>query len=136
MLTVDQLGYLLKQAYPNLKRGVHYHVAHPVDSVTLEQTGPAFIASWQHETIAQPILDDIERLWQQHGEACSKWDAERKARLKRDELLVEADRLVEGAIDRGDAEKEKSARHYRQALRDIPQQTGFPFSIEWPERPS
>lgn len=24
---------------------------------------------------------------------------------------------------------------YRQALRDLPQQEGFPFNIEWPERP-
>lgn len=24
---------------------------------------------------------------------------------------------------------------YRQALRDLPQQEGFPFNIEWPEKP-
>ncbi|MBQ6480393.1 MAG: hypothetical protein IJI45_04665 [Anaerolineaceae bacterium] len=24
---------------------------------------------------------------------------------------------------------------YRQALRDIPQQPGFPYDIEWPEKP-
>lgn len=24
---------------------------------------------------------------------------------------------------------------YRQALRDVPQQAGFPYEIEWPEKP-
>ncbi len=25
---------------------------------------------------------------------------------------------------------------YRQALRDVPEQAGFPMSIEWPEKPN
>jgi len=27
-------------------------------------------------------------------------------------------------------------KNYRQALRDVPQQAGFPNDIEWPEEPS
>ncbi|EKA6056040.1 hypothetical protein OLZ71_003319 [Vibrio parahaemolyticus] len=52
----------------------------------------------------------------------------------RDTLLVEADHLVETALDNGhDA---TPFRQYRQALRDIPQTYSNPEDVVWPQKPS
>ena len=75
------------------------------------------------------------------------------ARAMRDELLKDSDALM--ALDRlglsvpsgttftswlsflrGIGEALSGAvKNYRQALRDIPEQEGFPFDIVWPEKP-
>lgn len=54
------------------------------------------------------------------------------ARIHRDSLLRESD-----WTQLPDVEKETRLRWvpYRQALRDIPQQEGFPAGIEWPPQP-
>ena len=62
---------------------------------------------------------------------------ERKAtevRAKRDYLLNKTDYLVSGdyPISAEDLAKIKA---YRQALRDIPEQEGFPETVTWPEEP-
>lgn len=59
----------------------------------------------------------------------------RQARLKRNRLLSACDYYVmldypsseQGLID---------VKAYRQALRDISQQDGFPYQIDWPVKPS
>lgn len=54
------------------------------------------------------------------------------ARAKRDELISATDFLV--ATDYPLAPDELQAvQEYRQALRDVPQQGGFPYDIVWPE---
>lgn len=58
-----------------------------------------------------------------------------QARAQRDKLLLDTDwtQTLDAPID----EDTKAAyRAYRQALRDIPQQEGFPHSIIWPELPT
>jgi len=59
-----------------------------------------------------------------------------EVRVKRDKLMSEADILVNKALDLQDKEAENAARSYRQALRDIPEQEGFPLNIEWPVPPA
>ncbi|CAK1887443.1 Phage tail assembly chaperone [Vibrio crassostreae] len=49
-------------------------------------------------------------------------------------LLVEANDLVESAIDSG--VDVSLARQYRQALRDIPQTYSNPEDVVWPQKPS
>ena len=59
-----------------------------------------------------------------------------KVRAKRDALLAASD--CEVLPDRNDG-KSKSYDEwvtYRQALRDVPEQKGFPFEVEWPVKPS
>ena len=58
-----------------------------------------------------------------------------EARAKRDKLLAETDwtQVLDAPID---AATREAYRAYRQALRDIPDQEGFPESITWPELPS
>lgn len=56
-------------------------------------------------------------------------------RAKRDYLLTKTDYLVSGdyPISEQDLAKVKA---YRQALRDVPAQEGFPEQVVWPELPS
>jgi len=59
-----------------------------------------------------------------------------QARAKRDFLLMESDLQV--LPDRWAAmsqEQQAAWASYRQALRDLPQQAGFPVSITWPVKP-
>lgn len=59
-------------------------------------------------------------------------DAGNRAREDRNRLLAETDWTQ--AADVPQATKDKWAP-YRQALRDIPQQAGFPITITWPVKP-
>ena len=55
-------------------------------------------------------------------------------RLERNNLLSNTDHLIQSDYPISD-EKKQEIKVYRQALRDIPQQDGFPDSIVWPEKP-
>ena len=58
-----------------------------------------------------------------------------EARAKRDKLLADTDwtQVLDAPID---AATREEYRTYRQALRDIPEQEGFPETITWPELPA
>lgn len=58
-----------------------------------------------------------------------------EARTQRDKLLSETDwtQVLDAPID---AATREAYRAYRQALRDLPEQDGFPGTITWPELPS
>lgn len=56
------------------------------------------------------------------------------ARAKRDRLLNETDWVVIKAAEAGEQVPDQW-RAYRQALRDVTAQAGFPTNIEWPEKP-
>jgi hypothetical protein len=53
---------------------------------------------------------------------------------KRDNLLSASDWIVVRATDQGTAIPAEW-KTYRQALRDIPTQTGYPFNVVWPTSP-
>ena len=57
-----------------------------------------------------------------------------RIREKRDSLLTESDWVTIRATDTGDPVPTEWV-DYRQALRDIPEQTGFPENIDWPQEP-
>lgn len=54
-------------------------------------------------------------------------------RAERNRLLAEADIAINRAFDNGD--DLTALKAYRQALRDVPQQAGFPDNINWPVMP-
>ena len=58
-------------------------------------------------------------------------DLEAKVRNERDNLLIESDwtQILDSPVDK------EAWADYRQALRDIPQQEGFPENVLWPEKP-
>ena len=55
-------------------------------------------------------------------------------RSKRNSLLSQTDYLMMPDYPISD-DKRKLIEEYRQALRDIPEQSGFPRTIAWPEKP-
>jgi len=59
---------------------------------------------------------------------------EKEIRAERDAKLGETDWLVTRATETGEPVPSEWAA-YRQALRDVPQQDGFPENIIWPEEP-
>lgn len=59
----------------------------------------------------------------------------RKARAKRDKLLAETDYLIMADYPISE-EKRQLVKEYRQALRDITNQEGFPRVVSFPEKPS
>jgi hypothetical protein len=58
-------------------------------------------------------------------------------RMKRDSLLAEVDAIAGNALRWAalSAEQQNAWAAYRQALLDVPQQSGFPNNIAWPARP-
>lgn len=57
------------------------------------------------------------------------------ARVQRDRMLAESDWRVTAALEAGETLL-GPWREYRQALRDITKQPGFPMAIEWPVPPT
>lgn len=59
---------------------------------------------------------------------------EANAKARRDELLRETDwtQVLDAQIS---SESQAQMRTYRQALRDITEQEGYPYAIEWPVMP-
>lgn len=67
-------------------------------------------------------------------EAEKREDAEKSVRAKRDSLISETDYLLTSDYPIS-AEDLEAVKVYRQALRDVPQQAGFPFDVVWPDLP-
>lgn len=76
------------------------------------------------------------------GEWTQVWDAvelpldqaSSNVRSYRDALLQESDWVVAKAYERGEPVSSDWAS-YRQALRDVTAQEGFPYSVTWPTKP-
>lgn len=60
-----------------------------------------------------------------------------KARERRNQQLAESDRyMLVDLWESYSADMKQQWKDYRQALRDVPEQAGFPYTIEWPMQPS
>lgn len=102
-------------------------------------TPPYFDPATQKREEAPAVL--IDGVWTQqyivsslNSEQADKKSAElaQIARATRNELIAQTDWTQ--VADVPQATKDKYAA-YRQALRDVPQQSGFPQNINWPEAP-
>jgi hypothetical protein len=60
------------------------------------------------------------------------------ARIQREQLLVQLDAVISNPLRWAamTAEKQAAWTTYRQALLDVPQQAGFPETINWPVAPT
>lgn len=79
-------------------------------------------------------LEKNYELWLSHAKEIDKSLVAAEAREKRNCLLAECDytQVEDAAL----TEKEKQAYQiYRQELRDISEQEGFPYEIKWPDKP-
>lgn len=99
------------------------------------------------EEQGREIFYDIQSPWNSQTEEIAKAEAyngeytiedipmtAEAARAQRDKLLEDTDwtQVLDAPID---TETREAYRVYRQALRDVPQQDGFPDTIIWPTRP-
>jgi hypothetical protein len=93
---------------------------------------------WYSKYILGPVFTDTAEATAAQQEAAYKAqkDAEfaKAARDSRDKLLADCDWVVVKALESGQTVPGEWAT-YRQALRDLPQQIGFPVTIDWPEKP-
>ena len=127
MLTHDQIIHAIEQEH-GVKHGRDFFVGHPVDGRGV-QTGEPFIVEWRHADIPQPDIEAVTALY--HEKYASKFIAT-GARNQRDYLLRQSDWTQLGDVPEATREK---YREYRQALRDVPKQAGFPAKIDWPDLP-
>ena len=102
-------------------------------------TEPEFYTRWVHTQADSP--DNIApKDTDVSGIAIVLTDAEydtvlaASARQKRDRLIAATDYLVTPDYPI-EPDRLAKVKIYRQALRDIPDQSGFPRSITWPEKP-
>ena len=102
-------------------------------------TEPEFYTRWVHTPADSP--DNVApKDADVGGIAIYLTDAEydtvlaASARQKRDRLLAATDYLVTPDYPISDDRLAK-VKTYRQALRDIPEQAGFPRTIAWPKKP-
>ena len=68
------------------------------------------------------------------GELKTDEDFAAEAREKRNALIAETDYMALPDYPLDD-EKRAAVLTYRQALRDVPEQAGFPRQIDWPTQP-
>lgn len=78
----------------------------------------------------------VEGKWQMHYylEPLPQGQVETTMRDKRDNLLAQSDWIVSVSYEQQNPVPEDWAS-YRQALRDVPTQQGFPYEIIWPTKP-
>lgn len=68
------------------------------------------------------------------GEIATDEDLAAEAREKRNALIAETDYMAMPDYPLDD-ERKAAVLAYRQALRDVPEQAGFPRQIDWPVKP-
>lgn len=132
-MTNEELFYLLQKFYPGTVNGTHYLTGHRLDTEG-KQLGEAFLQFWRLPD-PQPSKGQLLNWWAQYGDEIKATVSGVHHRWERNERLLKADALVYRAEDMGDQAKVTAARKYRQALRDVPQQEGFPFAFAWPVPP-
>ena len=71
------------------------------------------------------VIKTAEQVEQERLEAVIE-----QARATRDRLIAETDWMALSDVQMSDG-----WAAYRQALRDVPEQPGFPDNIDWPEKP-
>jgi hypothetical protein len=134
-MEIDELFLCLQHMFPGSMQAREWLVGQPCEFVGGPHSGAAVIYEWRLKDKPQPTDAEIQAVWETHGETFRAQLATEANRMERDARLVKADCLVNRAADQGNAEAEAKARAYRQALRDVPQQAGFPLAIEWPPVP-
>lgn len=127
MILHDELIYLIEHRYPQLKHGRDFWVAQKIDPKTGVQLADAEILEW----LAEGEPPNVAELIESFGALKDAFLAE-QARAMRDALIAKTDWTQLTDIQKATQQR---WRPYRQALRDVPQQEGFPQKIAWPAPP-
>ena len=134
--SVDTFPYTLdalKAANPNVSfpasipdATLAAYGVYPVTKVDAPDHDPQLVKV----TMTNPTLVDGKwtQTWTQSNRPSS--EVASSMRNERDKLLVETDYLA-----LSDQTLSTNMTTYRQALRDVPAQSGFPFNVTWPVKP-
>ena len=82
--------------------------------------------NWYTKYVVQTLNDE--------GKAAKDIEVARSVRSTRDQFLSETDWVVIKALE-NKIEVPDAYKAYRQALRDVPTQSGFPHNVTWPTKP-
>lgn len=126
-VTLDELLFALQQEYPDLVGGKDYLLARALnpDGTPKEH---ARVHKWPDG------IDRPDEAWiKTHVAAHRKAFQEAPVRNQRDQLLAQTD-----WTQSADVPATTAARYaaYRQALRDLPEQAGWPLDVQWPTPPN
>ena len=88
----------------------------------------------QGNSTMEGLLDCLHFYGCDLGELKTDEEYAAEARAKRNTLVAETDYLAMPDYPLPE-EKRQAVLAYRQALRDVPEQEGFPRQIDWPEKP-
>jgi hypothetical protein len=111
--------------------------------IVADSENPAFLSDGEkyapdHTGAIGITWDDVENKWDYpkppEPTPVPEDVAAANIRRKRDRLLQETDWIVIKSYERGE-NIPATWELYRQALRDITAQAGFPYSVEWPTKP-
>ena len=83
----------------------------------------------------EKIVQDNMEVWLAYAKQQETDNQAQAVRDKRDKLLADTDWTQTDDAPLSSEDKE-SVRKYRQALRDITAQSGFPQEIKWPDKPA
>ncbi|HDR9101741.1 TPA: hypothetical protein QDB24_002233 [Burkholderia vietnamiensis] len=130
--THDHMVLALKRMYPDLTPGTDYRAAHPVQR-NGGQSGPPFIAYWANSSVPRPQDSEVHAYFAANEESIRA----EHVRLFRDMALRNTDTKTVAPPDAPESVKALAAEWtaYREALRKIPEQEGFPFTVAWPTAP-
>ena len=98
-----------------------------------------WVHAWTENDMFQEYTDD-EGVTHSVADQQAEYDASESAKLaesersKRNTLLAETDWICLKALESGQTPPAEIVA-YRQALRDVPSQAGFPGEITWPTKP-
>lgn len=129
----DLLIEVLRETHPTLTHGVDFIVAHYIKDGSTEQVGDPFFIKWSGP--GKP--PDVTLLKARYEMQAGKHKAN-LARRYRDACLADTDHKATHPADAPETHNSNAAAWaaYRQALRDITSQPGFPHDIQWPEMPT
>jgi len=109
-----------------------------------ETTGGQIASGWEYDryTLTRPHSDRLRERVENETAAWLEFAKQEEVkgfaaniRAIRDSLLTKTDKTQMPDADISDCCRE-AYREYRQLLRDIPEQEGFPYVVEWPEEPA
>ena len=124
------IDVVFETPHPTSSEAYKHYIRNGVEQNSNDQWVQAWV---EQDMFADTTVDGVTTTKAEHEAAYqAKLDADAAAavRFKRDGLLVETD-----WIGLSDVTMSSDWATYRQALRDVPSQSGFPHDITWPEKP-
>ncbi|WVR18093.1 tail fiber assembly protein [Burkholderia phage Bm1] len=135
-MTNDELHYYTQKMYPALVPGRDYLIRtqwEDLEGGGEALKGDAHYSGW-YTNIPEPTAEQLATMKEKYWQEFVEWRLGDAVRAQRIERLADADKMVQTAEDDEDADAEKSARAYRKALRDLTDQPGFPWDVQWPQK--